>query len=242
MRLDKALYHRSYWFFIIFFIAMLAAFWYTYLTRIAEQPSYRMHLHGLIMLLWCLLLILQPLLVHYKKTAWHRSTGKTSYILVPLLIFTTVDLLHYRLSAPETMGAMDYHFAALVLNALVAFLIFYGLAIYHRKKPLIHGRYMVLSAFPMVTPITDRIIFIFFPALVPHLPTIAGQPIAPVVGFALADLLLAGFIWWDFRSHRRWKIFTFGLLVLLLYHYSVLTFHQYSFWQDFTRWFKGASF
>lgn len=240
MRLDKALYHRSHWFFSIFFLAMVAAFWYTYITRISEQPSYRMHLHGLVMLVWCMLLILQPLFVHFKKLDWHRSTGKMSYGLVPLLIITTLDLLKYRLSEPSSMGSMDYHFAALVLNALIAFLVFYGLAVYHRKKPLIHGRYMLLSAFPMITPITDRLIFIFFPALVPHLPTIEGNPIAPVVGFTIADFMLMGLIWWDYRSHRRWRVFTFGLLILFAYHYSVMTFHEFPFWQDFTRWFKGS--
>jgi hypothetical protein len=183
------------------------------------------------------MLIVQPFLIKAKKKALHKQIGKISYLLVPLIVFTTVDLMKYRLDANKSSGAPDYFAVALVLNALAAFVILYGLAIYHRKKPVIHARYMVCTAFPMFTPITDRIIHIYFPSVLPHLYAIDGVPIAPVVGFAMADLILLGLSIWDWKSHKRWNVFPFALLILLIYHFSVLNFYKYEFWRAFSDWF-----
>lgn len=237
MNLEKALYQRSYLSFIVFFLFMLAAFWLTFFTKLFHQDNYRMHAHGITLILWCSMLIVQPYLIRTNRNALHKSIGKYSYLLVPLMVYTTVDLLHYRLHINPTLGTMDFFFVALVLNALVAFLIFYGLAIYHRKKRTIHARYMICTAFPMFTPITDRIIFIYFPSWVGYLPTIEGNPIAPVVGFAIADLIVIGLSIWDLKSHKRWNVFPVAFVVLLLYHYSVLNFYKFDFWKAFSNWF-----
>ena len=135
---------------------------------------------------------------------------------------------------------MDFFFVALVVNALVAFVIFFGLAIFYRKKSTLHARYMICTIFPMITPATDRIVHIYFPSLLPFLPSIEGNPIAPVVGFFIGDLLMLGLSIWDWRSHRRWNVFPFALAVLLIYHYSVLNFYKFEFWQAFSRYFFGS--
>jgi hypothetical protein len=237
MKLERTLLQKSHFYFIGFFLLVLAAFWLTYFTKILDQANYRMHTHGISLILWCLMLIVQPYLIVTKRTEWHRNVGKFSYLLVPLLIFTTLDLLKFRLEPVPVLGTMDYFFVALVVNALVAFVIFYGLAIYNKKNSVIHARFMVCTTLPMFTPATDRILHIYFPSLVPYLPTIEGNPIAPVVGFLMADLILIGLIIWDWRSHRRWNVFPFVLVVLLIYHYSVLNFYKFQFWKSFSNWF-----
>ena len=237
MKLEKTLYQRSYLYFIVFFLFMLSAFWFTYFTRLPDQDNYRMHAHGIALILWCTMLIVQPYLIRTNQYRLHKTVGTVSYALVPVLMYTTMDLLHNRLHINPTLGTMDFFFVALVLNALVAFAIFYGLAIYHRKKPTIHARYMICTVFPMFTPVTDRIIGIYFPSIAPYLPTIEQNPIAPVVGFAMADLILIGLSIWDWKAHQRWNVFPFALVVLLLYHYSVMNFYKFEFWKSFSRWF-----
>ena len=237
MKLEKSLYQKSWLYFIVFFLFMLWGFWLTYFTRILDQKSYRMHLHGAALILWCLMLIIQPYLIRSKKVKLHKKIGKFSYFLVPILLFSTIDLLKYKLQGKSSLSNSDNFFIALVLNALVAFLILYGLAIYNKGKGTIHARYMLCTAFPMFTPITDRIISIHFPSLLRYVPAIDGKPIAPVIGFALADLLLIGLCIWDWRSHRRWNVFPFVLLLLIAYHISVLNFYKYPFWVKFCAWF-----
>lgn len=235
MKLERSLYQNSPFYFIVFFLFMLTGFWFTYFTKLLDQENYRMHLHGVTLILWCLMLISQAYLIRTKRYSLHKTIGKFSYALVPVLVFTTLDLLKYRL--PAKLGTMDFFSVALVVNALIAFMIFYGLAIFYRKKSSIHARYMISTAFPMFTPITDRIQHIYFPSTVPYLPTIEGNPIAPVVGFALADLLLLALCIWDWRSHRRLNVFPLALVVLVLYHVSVMTFYKFEFWQTFSTWF-----
>jgi hypothetical protein len=235
MKLERTLYQKSYFYFVGFFLFMLVGFWLTYFTKLLDQENYRMHTHGITLILWCLMLITQTYLIRAKRNALHKQTGKFSYVLVPVMLFTTLDLLHYRLS--PSLGTMDYFFVALVVNALIAFVIFYGLAIVYRRTPALHARFMICTAFPMFTPITDRITFIYFPSVVPHLPVIEGNPIAPVIGFAIADALLIGLSIWDWRSHKRWNVFPFALAVLLVYHYSVMNFYRFDFWKSFCVWF-----
>jgi hypothetical protein len=156
-----------------------------------------------------------------------------------MLLFTTIDLLKYKLHGRESLSNADNLFVALVLNALVAFVILYGLAIHHRRKGTIHARYMLSTAFPMFTPITDRIISIFFPSVLAYLPTVDGVPNVVIIGFAMADILLVILCIWDWRSHRRWNIFPFVLVLLLGYHFSVLNFYKYPFWVRFCEWFAA---
>jgi hypothetical protein len=233
MKLERTIFEKSHVYFLVFFLIVLAAFWFTYITRIFEQENYRMHLHGGILFLWCLMLIIQPLLIKKKMHSVHRQIGKFSFVLVPALVLTTLDLLFYRI---KSLPTIDYIFMALVINSLIAFVILYGLAIYNRKKSAVHARYMMCTIFPFFTPATDRIISIYFPSTLEYFPLLNGQPNVMMFGFALADAILIGLSIWDWRSHRRVNVFPFALVILLAYHYSVFTFYQYNFWKNFCDW------
>jgi hypothetical protein len=230
MKLERTIFERSYIYFACFFLFVLAAFWLTYLTRIFEQDNYRMHLHGITLFLWCLMLIVQPLFIKRKMHVVHRQVGKLSYVLVPVLLFTTFDLLRYRVSLqPE----IDYVFIALVLNALIAFAILYGLAMYYHKRPAVHARYMVCTVFPFFTPVTDRIISIYYPSALPYFPILNGHPNVMLFGFILADLILLFLCVYDWTSHRRLNVFPVALGIVLIYQFSVNTFYEFAFWKTF---------
>jgi hypothetical protein len=215
---------------------MLAGFWLTYFTKILDQENYRMHLHGITLISWCALLIVQAYLIRTKRYSLHKKTGKLSYIIVPLIAFTTIDLYKYRLSELTVLSTRDYLFTASVLMALLTFLIFYGLAIFFKRKPTIHARYMICTAFPMFTAIIDRIIDSYFPFLLAYFPDVDG-PVIQVVGLTLADILLIILSIWDWRSHKRINVFPIALIIHLIYHYSVLNFYKFEFWQAFSNWF-----
>ena len=179
------------------------------------------------------MLVVQPLLIRKKLNSIHRLLGKLSYLLVPILLFTTFDLLRYRM---RHLPSIDYVAVALIFNALLAFSILYGLAIYNRKRSAIHARYMLCTVFPFFTPATDRILSIYFPSTLQYFPIINGQPNVMLFGFLLADLILIGFCIWDWISHRRVNVFPVALLILLIYHWSVIAFYKYAFWKAFSDW------
>jgi hypothetical protein len=233
MKLERSIFERSHIFFLVFFVTVSAAFWLTYITRVFDQENYRMHLHGITLFLWCFMLITQPLLIKKKMNVVHRWIGRFSYVLVPVLVLTTFDLLRYRV---KSQPALDYAFVALVFNALIVFVILYGLAIYYRKKPTIHARYMLCTIFPFFTPATDRIISIYFPGTLKYFPLLNGHPNVMLFGFVLADCILTGLCIWDWQSHRRLNVFPLALLLVLLYQFSVNMFYLYDFWETFCDW------
>src|SRR5690606_42141029 len=125
----RSVYRHGLWWFIPFFLAMLIAFWPSYFSRIAQQPTYHAHAHGLAMILWCAMLIAQASLVRLGRPALHRQLGKLSYLLVPLIVITTVNFIHFRVQGVTQLGNHGLYLLALIINALVVFVILFGLGI-----------------------------------------------------------------------------------------------------------------
>jgi uncharacterized membrane protein YozB (DUF420 family) len=233
------LYRYSFWFFGLFALAMLVAFWPTYFSRLDRQASYHPHAHGIAMTLWVALLVAQAALIQSGRRDLHRKLGALSYALVPAIVVATVNFVHFRVHGARELNPVTLHFLALVLNALVAFVLLWGIALYYRRQPATHARYMIATIFPLFTPVTDRLIGRYAPSIVPWVPKIDGSPILPFAGFLLADLILAGLALWDWRVNRRVNAFPVALVVLLIYHVTVMTFHRAAFWNSFALWFAG---
>jgi len=224
--------------FALFFGAMIVAFWPSYFSRLTTQPTYHAHTHGLAMTLWCVLLLAQATLIRLQRRALHQWFGRASLLLVPLIFIATLDFLHYRLQGAGQLGDPALYFVALICNALVAFGLLYALAIYHRRNAGLHARFMIATVFPLFTPVSDRLIGAYWPGLAAYLPTIGGATVLPVAGFLLADAILLALVLWDWRGNRRFDAFAVALGITIVYHVSVLTFHEVPAWQDFARWFQ----
>jgi hypothetical protein len=188
------------------------------------------------MTFWCLLLISQAWLIRKKRFKTHRWAGKLSYVVVPLIVISGLHLSHQTVSDAAANPDLYYHLIALMFNAIIVFVVFYGLAMWHRKTPAVHARYMICTLLPLMTPVTDRIIHKYIHGMVPYLPTIGGAPIAPIVGYLLADILVLVLLIWDWRAHKRLDVFPVVLAVLVLYHVSVMTFYQFGFWRSIGDW------
>jgi len=241
MRPEAVLYRTSARFFALFVVCLVVAFWPTYFARLFEQPNWRFHLHGVALTLWAVMLVAQAQLIRTGRRALHRRIGQASYVLAPAVVAITTSFVHYRVAsaAPSTPPNVVAYFLALTLNSLVAFAVFYGLAIYYRRDAGRHARWMISTAFPLFTPITDRLIAAHAPALILVAPQIDGTPILPVFGFALADSLLLCLAVWDWRVHRRVDVFVQALLAVALYHVSVLSLYRVPAWHAFCAWFLG---
>jgi hypothetical protein len=235
----NVLHEQSLWLFALFALGMLVAFWPSYFSRLGRQPSYHVHAHGLAMTAWVGLLVSQAWLMRTGKRAAHRSLGKLSYVIAPLVVIATVHFAHFRVQVVPVLDPVSLYFLTLVLNALVAFAILYGLAIHYRRQPARHARYMIGTLFPLFTPVTDRLIGRYLPSLVPMVPRIDGAPIVPVAGFVLADVLLIALSIWDWRANRRADVFPVVLGIVVLYHVSVMSFYRLPFWVAFGNWFVG---
>jgi uncharacterized membrane protein len=222
--------------FTLFFILALLAFWSSYYGHLLDETEVVIHFHGISMILWCLMLIGQSLLIRLKKHKLHKLTGKFSYVLAPVLIISGFSLAHYTVkqSSPEYY-VYDY-LVALMFLAVVAFGVLYGLAIYNRHKPAIHGRYMLATIFPLFTPVNDRLTYKYLTPLIELAPVKHGIMMVPALGFAFANFLVLILIIWDWYASRQFRVFPIVLGILLLYHATVLHFYQYLWWQAVSVW------
>jgi hypothetical protein len=226
------------WLFAAFTAAMVAAFWPSYFSRLTTQGSAHAHQHGLVMIGWCVLLVAQGWLIRTGRRPLHRTLGVLSYALVPLIVFTTVRFVHFRVRDLGVLGPGWLYALALILNTLVVLLALYGLAIYHRRDRGTHARYMVSSVVPLFPPVTDRLIAFYRPDLVPMFPQIGPDPVLPLAGFALGDAILMALAWWDWRANRRADAFVTALVLVVACQATILTFHQFGWWAAFAAWFQ----
>lgn len=201
--------------------------------------TFYVHFHGIFMTLWCLMLIVQAFLIRAKKHSIHTIIGKSSYLIFPLLILSTLLLIHATIKKSPEVNFGTYFSMALMLIATVVLTIIYCLGIYFRKDRLTHARYMVCTIFPMFTPLTDRIIYKYVQPMVEIAPTLEGVPVVPFFGFLLADFLVIGLAVWDWKTHRRKDVFLIVLGLLLIYHISLFIIYKIPAWQDFSAWFYG---
>src|SRR6266550_7517516 len=90
------LYRTTVFYFFGLLALALAGFWPTYFVPKFEA-DWHVHLHGVAMFLWVLLLIAQAGLVRARQLPLHRALGKVSYGLVPVIVVSTLLLAHYRM-------------------------------------------------------------------------------------------------------------------------------------------------
>lgn len=218
------------------------AFGPSYYFRIREKMEVRLHTHGIGMSLWCILLIAQALLIRLKMYRWHKITGKLSFLIIPFVALATVNLIHFQMTGLLRHSHLSLYALALIINGIIVLVVLYILAMANRKKPEAHAKYMFATIFPMFTPVTDRLIYQFFPSLVQFAPRIGRAPIVPFYGFLLADTLVFLLIIWDWRNGNRKSPFIIVLVLLLAYHFSVFNFYKYPFWESFGNWFIRMPF
>jgi hypothetical protein len=153
------------YFFAAFFVFVIFCFYQSYFGHIPDfknviSPIGNVpititkvtHVHAILIVLWLLMLIVQPILIITKKVAYHRLLGKASYLIVTLLIISLVLVVFQEQTREKSLPVLASNLLDVPL-----FVVFYGLAIYYRKKPAYHSRFMILTILPLLSPALARI-------------------------------------------------------------------------------------
>jgi hypothetical protein len=212
---------------------VVVAFWPLYFSRPFAAIDPYTHFHALAGSLWFVLLIAQPLSIYYRRLTLHRALGRCSYVLAPLFVLAGVLLSHHRLASmsDQTFAAEGYsHY--LPFYASVVFAAAYALGLRYRRVPQAHGRFMLLTATPLVDPVIGRILFFHFPPL-------PSPWLYQAVTFALATAV-AGLLVFSYRAQpaaRRALVTYFSLLVVL--ELGWFTFAPTTPWLYVVAWFRS---
>jgi hypothetical protein len=142
-------------YFLILLIPLTAVAFYK--TYIAQFPNFEdkidafIHVHAFISAVWLFMLIAQPFLIYGNKLLLHRTIGKLSYVVFPLLLLSFVPQIIKTIQ----YGNINNLFFPLADSGLL--ITFYALAIYYRKERAKHMRYMIALSLVFLGPTVGRI-------------------------------------------------------------------------------------
>lgn len=160
----KKLYYNSGYFFLILFALVLGGFYKTYfglIPKFDKSTTWLVHVHAALLTTWVILLIVQPLLIRYKKTKLHKRIGKFTYVLAPLIVCSMIGMMLKQLS--EVSGKLTPLYSVAIikfaLNDCILFIIFYALAVIKRKNFQQHGAFMIATGLLFISPSLVRVLY-----------------------------------------------------------------------------------
>jgi hypothetical protein len=202
--------YRNIGFIFLLFIPMtFLGFYKTYFVLSPEfvgSVDIYTHVHAFTASLWIMLIIVQPLLIRSKNFSLHRTFGKISYLVFFALILSFIPQM-----------VKEYGKGLFPLNAsfdIALLMLFYILAIKHKKDVALHMRYMIAIALIFVGPTLGRIIF--FLLELEHLGPLQ-------IPYLLVISTLLGLVFWDKKNGRKYKPYLVAITAFSIYLISLYT-------------------
>lgn len=203
--------YRNLGFVMIFLIPLtILAFYQTYFglfPAFGESTTLYIHLHAFIASVWILMLIAQPLLIRNRRSDLHKKVGKASYVVFPLLILSFLPQM-IRILQSDTQEVIFFP-----LSDCISLLIFYSLAIYHKRNVSKHMRYMIGSALVFLGPTIGRI----GPNLLGLNPDFTQH-----LQYGVIYSILAGLIFLDRKKGKKYQPYLLILGIWVIHQISFL--------------------
>jgi len=230
MSFSQSIFRNSVFFLVLIPLFAVWGFWVTYFTRPPGTYNIWEHVHGLAMFGWCIMLVSQSFLIRNNRRSLHRTLGKISFLLAPLVVISTIFLANYKLNVRQLNNEGLYIFG-LQFFIVVLFGYFYTMAMIRRRQPDTHARWMICTAFTMLDPIFARIIAVNFY----QVPFETG--IIQWMTFAFIDLIVIFLVVRDWKSSGRRDVFLNALAVFVVAQIAMLTVWDTAPWKAFASWF-----
>lgn len=206
------------------------------LTFSGQPMTALIHFHSALMFLWILMLIVQAWLIRTKRFVIHRWIGRSSFVVAPLILLTSVWVVHRTLSlkAPN-INTLDARFEIYDLMQISSFGLCWGLALLYRQRIPLHVRFMVSTVFAFASVLNW---FYWLPGMNFAADAANIDNIAALNG-ALIVLTLLGLIAMDWRLGIRWSPFWLVTASTLIIHVGFFTFTKTDWWMDTVLWFTN---
>lgn len=227
--------HAHLWL-ISLLILNIIGLWKPYFSIISsEDILFSVHIHGISMFSWIVMLIIQSWLIKMQRNQWHRILGIFSFPLFLIIIvsgiFIAIQGLGRNYDDPLSgmpLGTFYANFAFLLLFAM-----FYISGIYNRKDVELHARYMLATAQVFVIASMVRIIIFYF-ASVNDLETLSYYfYVSMLIGTIVPLALIAN----DKMKGKVYPPFVYlaiAYIILIVVGYKVVP--DFDWWRSFAAW------
>jgi hypothetical protein len=207
--------YKNLGYFLIVLVALVAVgFYKPYFALIPNfDPSITplVQVHAILLMSFVALLVAQPLLIRYRKKGLHKSLGKLTYFLMPLLVASCVGVILKEYDEALRSGSVEAALRSIFSDVaqLLLLVFFYLLAILNRHNVPIHMRYMIAVALIVAPAGIARVLGYWF-----EIPRYASG----LASNALLDAVLIALILFDRRNHLNYRPYMLVLPLFVLSH------------------------
>ena len=191
----------------------------------AHLPSTIVHVHGLVLSSWILLLVTQTTLVSIGKVSLHRKLGilgsAVACLVVILGVMTIIEATRRHFTPPGLTPGM---FLALDLGEMAAFGFLVSWGIRARRDGAAHKRLILLATIVLLFAAVNRWPFPFIRSF----PQSTGL---------IVDLFLLCIVVFDLLTRRRiHRATAWGSLMIFVLVPAMFAVGHLPFWVSFTEW------
>jgi hypothetical protein len=213
---------------ILSLIYVIAGFTPTYFAPLAKgtfnaQPVY--HLHGVMYLMWIVLIISQPLLIRFRLTHLHKRIGYAGLALAVAMfvIGIVMAFVSTQLALERGDGNRALAFLIVPLSDMVLFGTFIALTMFNLENPEAHKRLILLATLSILPAAFGRIIGIY--------------GLSVPLGLILQEsILILGIIYDGFTKRKIHPAYVFGGAAVLIVHLTRFPLGETQWWISFAHW------
>ena len=129
-------------------------------------PSLLVHVHGLVMTAWIILISVQATLISAKKIKLHMTLGILGCVVAAAVVVVGTMTGYAMFARGSTFpGYTPAEFFIIPMGDIVKFIIIFGAAIYYRKNAANHKRLILVTVLNFMPSSLARFPFAFVPEL-----------------------------------------------------------------------------
>ncbi|MCW3091951.1 MAG: hypothetical protein JWP81_3020 [Ferruginibacter sp.] len=233
----KLRFDISGYYFVGLFALAILGFWPSYFAKFFNGTAdfnFYFHFHATMMILWILMLIIQPILIRNKKLSLHRFIGKLSYLLFPVMLISIILIIHQGRPAIDEKD-LDLHLFG-QFRPFIVFMTAYFIAIKYRHNVNIHARAMIATGVSIIEPALTRLVLNLFALFNVFETSEYFFYFASIITISVIFSLLIGLIIKERKQKKGTWVFPF-VLCLYFITYIVWIFQVHIGLESFAKWF-----